>query len=42
MRARVRKMRKALNGLIEQIWVDNNMQQGVTSTDFIPLVLVAS
>ncbi|GKU89681.1 hypothetical protein SLEP1_g3787 [Rubroshorea leprosula] len=25
-RARVRKMQKALNGLIEQIWVDNNMQ----------------
>ncbi|GKV10998.1 hypothetical protein SLEP1_g22287 [Rubroshorea leprosula] len=26
-RARARKMREALNGLIEQIWVDNNMQE---------------
>ncbi|GKV53478.1 hypothetical protein SLEP1_g60000 [Rubroshorea leprosula] len=26
-RARARKMQEALNGLIEQIWVDNNMQQ---------------
>ncbi|GKV11020.1 hypothetical protein SLEP1_g22309 [Rubroshorea leprosula] len=33
MRARVRKMREALNGLIEQIWVDNNMQQVNRSLD---------
>ncbi|GKV34704.1 hypothetical protein SLEP1_g43054 [Rubroshorea leprosula] len=26
-RAKARKMREALNGLIEQIWVDNNMQE---------------
>ncbi|GKV47177.1 hypothetical protein SLEP1_g54096 [Rubroshorea leprosula] len=26
-RVRARKMQEALNGLIEQIWVDNNMQQ---------------
>ncbi|GKV02778.1 hypothetical protein SLEP1_g15168 [Rubroshorea leprosula] len=25
-RVRVKKMREVLNGLIEQIWVDNNMQ----------------
>ncbi|GKV10849.1 hypothetical protein SLEP1_g22159 [Rubroshorea leprosula] len=32
-RARARKMREALNGLIEQIWVDNNMQQVNQSLD---------
>ncbi|GKU99803.1 hypothetical protein SLEP1_g12594 [Rubroshorea leprosula] len=32
-RARARKMREALNGLIEQIWVDNNMQQVNRSLD---------
>ncbi|GKV07030.1 hypothetical protein SLEP1_g18841 [Rubroshorea leprosula] len=32
-RARVRRMREALTGLIEQIWVDNNMQQVNRSLD---------
>ncbi|GKV46462.1 hypothetical protein SLEP1_g53443 [Rubroshorea leprosula] len=32
-RAKARKMREALNGLIEQIWVDNNMQQVNRSLD---------
>ncbi|GKV06983.1 hypothetical protein SLEP1_g18797 [Rubroshorea leprosula] len=32
-KARVRKMQEALNGLIEQIWVDNNMQQVNRSLD---------
>ncbi|GKV11043.1 hypothetical protein SLEP1_g22331 [Rubroshorea leprosula] len=32
-RARAVKMRKALNGLIEQIWVDNNMKQVNRSLD---------
>ncbi|GKV11018.1 hypothetical protein SLEP1_g22307 [Rubroshorea leprosula] len=33
MRARARKMQEALNGLIEQIWVDNNMQELNRSLD---------
>ncbi|GKV11452.1 hypothetical protein SLEP1_g22712 [Rubroshorea leprosula] len=32
-RAKAGKMRKALNGLIEQIWVDNNIQQANRSLD---------
>ncbi|GKV49074.1 hypothetical protein SLEP1_g55845 [Rubroshorea leprosula] len=32
-RPRARKMREALNGLIEQIWVDNNMQKVNQSLD---------
>ncbi|GKV46504.1 hypothetical protein SLEP1_g53486 [Rubroshorea leprosula] len=32
-RARARKMREVLNGLIEQIWVDNNIQQANRSLD---------
>ncbi|GKV00623.1 hypothetical protein SLEP1_g13288 [Rubroshorea leprosula] len=27
MRVRAKKMQEALNGLIEQIWVDNNMHK---------------
>ncbi|GKU93032.1 hypothetical protein SLEP1_g6670 [Rubroshorea leprosula] len=33
MRARAKKMREALNGLIEQIWVENNIQQANQSLD---------
>ncbi|GKV11022.1 hypothetical protein SLEP1_g22311 [Rubroshorea leprosula] len=33
MRARAKKMREALNGLIEQIWVENNIQQANRSLD---------
>ncbi|GKU93196.1 hypothetical protein SLEP1_g6806 [Rubroshorea leprosula] len=32
-RARAKKMREALNGLIEQIWVENNIQQANRSLD---------
>ncbi|GKV11601.1 hypothetical protein SLEP1_g22845 [Rubroshorea leprosula] len=33
MRVRAKKMREALNGLIEQIWVENNIQQANRSFD---------
>ncbi|GKV51259.1 hypothetical protein SLEP1_g57927 [Rubroshorea leprosula] len=33
MRARAKKMCEALNGLIEQIWVENNIQQANRSLD---------
>ncbi|GKV04130.1 hypothetical protein SLEP1_g16329 [Rubroshorea leprosula] len=32
-RARAKKMRETLNGLIEQIWIENNIQQANQSLD---------
>ncbi|GKV10856.1 hypothetical protein SLEP1_g22166 [Rubroshorea leprosula] len=32
-RVRAKKMREALNGLIEQIWVENNIQQANRNLD---------
>ncbi|GKV10997.1 hypothetical protein SLEP1_g22286 [Rubroshorea leprosula] len=32
-RVRAKKMREVLNGLIEQIWVENNIQQANRSLD---------